>query len=87
MVKQKVGNYNLKTATKVEMLELQTMIDEGCENHRQDRVDRYFHSFALKYPNGQTLQYYFPRERFFIDRLGETNYVIALLQYIGTLKC
>lgn len=87
MVIKQVGNYKVKTVSNAEMIQLSEMLEKGCENADPEKVEHYFHEWTLKHPNGQTLRYFFPRERFFVERLGEGNYIVALLQYIGYLKC
>ena len=87
MVVKDVGNYKLKTVSNAEMNELSSLIEKGLENGKEDRVRHFFHSLILKYPDGRTLVFYFPRERYFVSRLGEENYLTAFLQYIGYLKC
>lgn len=87
MVIKDIDHYKLKTVSNAEMNELTTMMQGGLENAAPDRVKIYFHSWTLKHPDGRTLIYFFPRERYFVSRAGESDYIIALLQYIGYLKC
>ena len=87
MVIKDVGNYRVKTVSNAEMDELKTIMSIGCDLADPERVKRYFHSWTLKHGNGQTLKYFFPKERYFVSRLGEENYMVAMLQYIGYIKC
>lgn len=87
MVIKEVNNYKLKTVSNAEMNELTSMIETGIEKADPERIKVYFHSWVLKHGDGQTLIYYFPKERYFVNRNGEENYIVALLQYIGYLKC
>lgn len=87
MVTKTVGNYTLKTVSNAEMNELSSLILNGCENADPKLVERYFHSWKLKSYTGKISIYYFPKERYFVSRLGEENYAVAMLRYSGFLKC
>lgn len=76
MVKKQIRNYQLKSYSNKEMEEIeQCMLKEDIDS---EMFQKYFHVFKI--PNVGI--FYFIKERHFESRDGETNYAIALLNYV-----
>lgn len=79
MEQRTIGRFVLQGG-KNQLNEMSELLD--FEFYESEKFKKYFYVWV----HCGTGIYFFPREKYFVSRDGETNYVVALLQYGAGLK-
>ena len=79
MEQRTVGRFVLQGGRR-QLDEMSELLNSEC--YKSKKFKKYFYVW-VHYDTGV---YFFPKEKYFVSRDGETNYAVALLQYGASLE-